>query len=88
MPNIGIPELLIVLVILLVVFGPKRLPSAGRALGTGLREFKDSISGKDDDENTDVAGLPSAPVATAEPSVTAEPVEDKPAEHVSSEPRS
>jgi sec-independent protein translocase protein TatA len=46
MPNIGLPELLIVLVIALVILGPKKLPEAGRGLGRGLREFKDSISGK------------------------------------------
>lgn len=54
MPNIGVPELLILLVILLLVFGPKRLPGLGRQLGSGMREFKDSITGKskgdDDDE--------------------------------------
>ena len=41
MPGIGIPELIIVLVILLVIFGPKRLPGLGRSLGSGMREFKD-----------------------------------------------
>ena len=56
MPNIGVPELLILLVILLLVFGPKRLPGLGRQLGSGMREFKDSITGKskggeDDDED-------------------------------------
>jgi sec-independent protein translocase protein TatA len=58
-PNIGLPELLIVLVILLLVFGPKRLPGLGRQLGSGMREFKDSISGKggsDDDDDDDEAG--------------------------------
>ena len=50
MPNIGPLELIIVLVIILVVFGPKRLPGLGRSLGTGMREFKDSITGKDKDE--------------------------------------
>lgn len=50
--GIGLPEILIVLVIVLVVFGPKRLPDLGRSLGAGMREFKDSITGssKDDDE--------------------------------------
>ena len=50
--GIGLPEILIVLVIALVVFGPKRLPDLGRSLGSGMREFKDSITGssKDDDE--------------------------------------
>jgi sec-independent protein translocase protein TatA len=45
MPNIGPFELLIVLVVALLILGPKRLPGAGRALGGGLREFKDSLTG-------------------------------------------
>jgi sec-independent protein translocase protein TatA len=49
MPGIGIPELAIVLVIVLLVFGPKRLPQLGKQLGGGMREFKDSIQGKDND---------------------------------------
>jgi sec-independent protein translocase protein TatA len=53
-PNIGPTELIIVLVIVLLIFGPKRLPGLGKQLGSGMREFKDSISGKggrdDDDE--------------------------------------
>ena len=46
-------EIIIVLVIVLVVFGPKRLPDLGRSLGTGMREFKDSITShnKDDDDD-------------------------------------
>ncbi len=54
--SIGAPELLIVLVIVLLIFGPKRLPGLGRQLGAGMREFKDSISGKggsDDDVEDD-----------------------------------
>ena len=50
MPNIGPLELIIVLVIVLVIFGPKRLPGLGRSLGSGMREFKDSVTGKDKDE--------------------------------------
>jgi len=48
-------ELIIVLVIALIVLGPKRLPEAGRAVGKGLREFKDSLSGagRDDDDERD-----------------------------------
>jgi sec-independent protein translocase protein TatA len=47
MPSIGPLEIVIVLVIVLVIFGPKRLPDLGRSLGTGMREFKDSVTGKD-----------------------------------------
>jgi sec-independent protein translocase protein TatA len=50
MPNIGPLELVIVLVIVLVIFGPKRLPGLGKSLGTGMREFKDSVTGKDKEE--------------------------------------
>ena len=50
MPNIGPLELVIILVIVLLVVGPKRLPGLGRSLGTGMREFKDSVTGKDKDE--------------------------------------
>jgi sec-independent protein translocase protein TatA len=42
---IGVPELLVLLLVVLLVFGPKRLPEMGRSLGRGMREFKDSISG-------------------------------------------
>jgi sec-independent protein translocase protein TatA len=54
---IGPTELIIVLVIALVIFGPKRLPDLGRSLGHGMREFKESISGnsKDDDDDDDEA---------------------------------
>jgi sec-independent protein translocase protein TatA len=55
--NIGLPEIAIVLVIALLVFGPKRLPELGRSLGNGIREFKGSISGDHghdhDDEDED-----------------------------------
>jgi sec-independent protein translocase protein TatA len=49
--NIGLPEILVVLVIALIIFGPKRLPELGRSLGRGIREFRSSISGHDDDED-------------------------------------
>jgi sec-independent protein translocase protein TatA len=48
--NIGLPEILVVLVIALIVFGPKRLPELGKSLGRGIREFRSSISGNDDDD--------------------------------------
>ena len=59
MPNIGPLEIIIILVIVLVIFGPKRLPDLGRSLGRGMREFKDSISGSDhrDDDEDDRAAL-------------------------------
>ena len=47
-------EIVIVLIIVLIIFGPKRLPDLGRSLGKGMREFKDSVTGKDEDDDDDV----------------------------------
>jgi sec-independent protein translocase protein TatA len=47
MPSIGPMELIIVLALALLILGPKRLPDAGRSLGRGMREFKDSITGRE-----------------------------------------
>ena len=44
---IGLPELLLLGLVVLVIFGPKRLPEMGRSMGRGLREFKNSVSGDD-----------------------------------------
>ena len=61
--SVGPMELILVLAIALIVLGPKRLPEAGRALGKGLREFKDSVSGiggsHDDDDDDEEEGEPS-----------------------------
>jgi sec-independent protein translocase protein TatA len=50
MPNVGPFELAIVLIIALIVFGPKRLPELGRSLGKGIREFRGSLAGEEQDE--------------------------------------
>src|SRR5437667_266651 len=64
MPNIGPVEIIIVLVIVLLIFGPKRLPDLGRSLGRGMREFKDSVTGKDDDKQLEEQNAEqAAPVA-------------------------
>jgi sec-independent protein translocase protein TatA len=52
MPNVGPLELVVVLIIALVIFGPKRLPELGRSMGKGIREFRGSISGKDNDDES------------------------------------
>jgi sec-independent protein translocase protein TatA len=65
MPNVGPLEITIVLIIVLVIFGPKRLPDLGRSLGRGMREFKDSVTGKDKDELP--SGESSTDTTAAEP---------------------
>jgi sec-independent protein translocase protein TatA len=52
-PNIGPLEIAIVLVIVLIVFGPKRLPELGKSMGKGIREFRGSMSGDNDNDDVD-----------------------------------
>ena len=57
MPNVGPLELIVILVIALIVLGPKKLPEVGRSIGKGMREFRDGISGerdRDDEEERPV----------------------------------
>jgi sec-independent protein translocase protein TatA len=63
--GIGIWELLILLLVLLLVFGPKRLPEMGRQLGKGMREFKESVTG--DGKDDDAQALPPAEPVPAAP---------------------
>ena len=70
MPTPGPLEIVIILVIVLVIFGPKRLPDLGKSLGRGMREFKDSVTGKDKEhEQLDsvktVGDAPEPPATTA-----------------------
>jgi sec-independent protein translocase protein TatA len=60
LPNIGPVEIIVVLVIALVVFGPRRVPELGRSLGKGIREFKDTVTADatDADPKDDSATLP------------------------------
>lgn len=69
MPNIGPMEIAIVLIIALVVFGPKKLPELGKSLGNGLKEFKASISGDEDHKSAQAeqARIESMSASTAKP---------------------
>ncbi len=78
--GIGPLELIIVLVIVLIIFGPKRLPQLGRQLGGGMREFKDSITNKadadDEDEQKPALTAAAEPVETpVAPQETPQPAE-------------
>lgn len=57
--GIGLPEILIFLVVVLLLFGASRVPEIGRSLGKGMREFKDAVTGRDEDERP--SSLPRAP---------------------------
>jgi sec-independent protein translocase protein TatA len=59
--NIGWQGLVVILIILLLVFGPKRLPEMGRSIGRGMREFKDSLTGSGGDDDDDAERRLSAP---------------------------
>jgi sec-independent protein translocase protein TatA len=65
-PNIGPLELIIVLAIVLLIFGPKKLPQLGRSLGGGMREFKDSVTGKHKDDEPEVIEGPVTTAAAAD----------------------
>jgi sec-independent protein translocase protein TatA len=75
MPNIGPLEIIIVLVVVLVIFGPKRLPELGKGLGKGMRDFKEAVTGKDDDEPKELESKASSEKATVQISVPVEPAE-------------
>lgn len=75
MPNVGPFELAIVLIIALIVFGPKRLPELGRSLGKGIREFRGSVSGDHSEpEAPSVITSPKPPAAPAKEGAEDEPV--------------
>ena len=85
MPNVGPLEIAVVLIIVLIIFGPKRLPELGQSMGRGIREFKNSLSGDNDQESPEEkrreleateqvqASRPQPPTAATEK--PAEPVE-------------
>jgi sec-independent protein translocase protein TatA len=72
MPNVGPLELVVVLIIALVVLGPKRLPEVGRSLGNGIREFKESLTmDHSNDDHLDVEDIEEPPKSLATTAATA-----------------
>jgi sec-independent protein translocase protein TatA len=70
MPNIGTGEIVLLLLLALLLFGAKRLPEIGRSLGSGMKEFKDSVTGKGNDDDR-----PELPVSTTTETTTTSPRE-------------
>jgi sec-independent protein translocase protein TatA len=81
--NFGVWEILLLLLVLLLVFGPKRLPEMGRSMGRGMREFKDSLTGKGQDEDEEEDEKP-AVLTTTTTVETPEPAPAPKAEQPSS----
>jgi sec-independent protein translocase protein TatA len=78
-------DLIVVLVIVLLVLGPKRLPGLGKGLGQGMREFKDSIGGRHKDEEDEEKPAIAPPTASASDPVTANRSEPTPTSGTGSE---
>jgi sec-independent protein translocase protein TatA len=76
--GISIWELMILLVVLLLIFGAKRLPEMGRSLGKGMREFKDSVSGVE--ESVTPTSPPPPELPAAPPEQSTRPHDEAPAE--------
>jgi sec-independent protein translocase protein TatA len=73
LPGVGLPELLIVLVVVLLLFGPKRLPQLGKSLGKTVRSIREGVEGKDeDDENEAEKSVPKPKKAESEDEDTSE----------------
>jgi len=72
MPNIGAGEIVLLLLIALLLFGAKRLPEIGRSLGSGMREFKDSVTGVTKPEATQTSELPAGTQETTTPAPSRE----------------
>jgi sec-independent protein translocase protein TatA len=85
MPNVGPLEIAVVLIIVLIIFGPKRLPELGQSMGRGIREFKNSISG-DKDKDSPEEKRRELNASEAQPTQSAaDATSEKPAEPVEGE---
>lgn len=73
MPNIGAPELIIILVIALLILGPGKLPEVGASIGKSIREFRKASSDVQEAVKVDVSTAPLPPQATASPATPAAP---------------
>lgn len=76
MGNIGAPEIVLLLLVALLLFGAKRLPEIGRSLGSGMREFKDSVTGNTPSEPTHTQTT-QLPIGTQDTTAPAPPRENE-----------
>jgi sec-independent protein translocase protein TatA len=79
MPNIGAPELIIILVIALLILGPGKLPEVGASIGKSIREFRKASSDINESVKVDTSPLPPAPPAENPPAVDAPAASSEPA---------
>lgn len=79
MPNIGAPELIIILVIALLILGPGKLPEVGASIGKSIREFRKASSDINDSVKVDTSPLPPAPPVENSPAVDAPAASSEPA---------
>jgi sec-independent protein translocase protein TatA len=77
MPNIGPLEIVVILIIALIVFGPRRLPELGRSMGKGIREFKNSLTSDKDDDDDDVREIETTRTPAEERPLEGEVVHDR-----------
>jgi sec-independent protein translocase protein TatA len=54
MPSLGVPELMIVFLIIIVLFGASRIPQIAKGLGAGIRDFKKELKGSGEDEHEQI----------------------------------
>jgi sec-independent protein translocase protein TatA len=78
MGPLGWPEIIIILVVLLLLFGAKRLPEMGRSLGRGMREFKDAVTNSEPPQPTELSKPASPPATTQAPPASPAPTEAAP----------
>jgi sec-independent protein translocase protein TatA len=76
MPNVGPIEIVVVILILIVIFGPKRIPELGRSIGQGMRNFKQSVTGKDRGEDPRELEVEHRPAPAASEPARSEPTRD------------
>ena len=85
MPNVGPLEIAVVLIIVLIIFGPKRLPELGKSMGRGIREFKNSLSGDKDKDSPRRSARVAGEPAGRRPATAARGGRENPAEPVEGE---